>query len=71
MNGGVVFYRYASIGLGAFALLVFIHAIVSQQMAFTQPGPRTPIADLDSIKVGADADGTYRIRYVGLLEETK
>ena len=47
---------YASIGLGAFALLVFIHAIVSQQMAFSQPRSH-PVADLDSIRVGAEADG--------------
>lgn len=47
---------YASIGLGALALLIFIHAIVSQQMAFSQPRPH-PVADLDSIRVGAEADG--------------
>ena len=41
---------YASVALGAFALLVFIHAIVSQQRAFSQP-TRGPVG-LDGVRVG-------------------
>lgn len=41
---------YTSIALGGVALLIFLHAIISQQRAFTQPKART-FATLESINI--------------------